>query len=67
MTCLWSMGIIPRFAEVLQGARQIGLPVIFVRTLHYMWTDSKTWRKRLEGHKQGIEICLPGSWGRGDH
>src|SRR5262249_4146603 len=50
-------------AEVLKGARQIGLPVIFVRTLHYTWTDSKTWRKRLNGYKQGIEICLPGSWG----
>jgi ureidoacrylate peracid hydrolase len=56
-------GMIPKFAEVLKGARQIGLPVIFVRTLHYIWTDSKTWRKRLEGYKQGIEICLPGSWG----
>jgi ureidoacrylate peracid hydrolase len=27
-------GMIPTFAEVLKGARQIGLPVIFVRTLH---------------------------------
>jgi ureidoacrylate peracid hydrolase len=26
-------GMIPTFAEVLKGARQIGLPVIFVRTL----------------------------------
>jgi len=56
-------GMIPSFEEVLKGARQISLPVIFVRTLHYPWTDSKTWRKRLEGYKQGIEICLPGSWG----
>jgi ureidoacrylate peracid hydrolase len=56
-------GMIPTFAEVLKGARQIGLPVIFVRTLHYTWTDSKTWRKRLDGYKRGIEICLPGSWG----
>ena len=56
-------GMIPTFEKVLNGARQIGLPVIFVRTLHYPWTDSKSWRKRLDGYKKGIEICLPGSWG----
>src|SRR5688572_5167882 len=50
-------GMIPSFEKVLKGARQIGLPVIFVRTLHYPWTDSKSWRKRLQGYKQGIEIC----------
>lgn len=56
-------GMIPTFEKVLNGARQIGLPVIFVRTLHYPWTDSQSWRKRLDGYKKGIEICLPGSWG----
>ena len=55
--------MIPTFEKVLNGARQIGLPVIFVRTLHYPWTDSQSWRKRLDGYKKGIEICLPGSWG----
>src|SRR5919199_4638857 len=50
----------PRLLRLLEWARQAGLPVIHVRTIHSRWTDSESWLGRLKGRGP---ICTPDSWG----
>ena len=50
----------PRLLRFLDAARQTGLPIVHVRTVHSRWTDSESWLGRLKGRGP---ICTPGSWG----
>lgn len=48
------------FAE---GVRKLGIPILFVRTVHSEWTDSPSWLGRMKGNAEEMHICVPGSWG----
>ncbi len=50
-----------RTAGLIEAARRIGVPVVFVRTQHDHWTDSPTWTRR-DVRTAGV-ICATGSWG----
>jgi ureidoacrylate peracid hydrolase len=50
----------PRLLTLLQAARQVGLPIVHVRTHHSAWTDSASWIGRHTSH---YKMCFPGSWG----
>ncbi len=47
----------------IQKCRGSDVPIVFVRTTHSAWTDSPSWRARMEGDAEKMEICQPGSWG----
>lgn len=46
-----------------ERCRELGLPVIFVRTTHSKWTDSASWLGRVGGKIGRMGICAPDSWG----
>jgi ureidoacrylate peracid hydrolase len=47
--------------DLIEVAREAGLPVIYTVNAHDEWTDSQTWTRR---HKAaGATLCRPGSWG----
>jgi ureidoacrylate peracid hydrolase len=50
----------PRLLQLLAAARQVGLPIVHVRTAHSPWTDSASWLGRFSTPRQ---VCFPGSWG----
>lgn len=50
----------PRLQRLLDAARQTGIPIVHVRTIHSRWTDSESWLGRLKGR---APICTPESWG----
>lgn len=58
--------IIPRLQQLASTARAVGVPVIFVQTLHDDTTDSPQWLGRV-GEGPGTErtglTCRTGSWG----
>lgn len=47
----------------IERCRGFNIPIVFVRTTHSVWTDSPSWRTRMEGDAEKMEICRPGSWG----
>ena len=51
----------PRLLRLLDAARQVGLPIVHVRTEHSPWTDSEAWIGRHHGQRR--TVCFPGSWG----
>ena len=51
----------PRLLRLLDAARQVGLPIVHVRTEHSPWTDSEAWIGRHHGQRRAV--CFPGSWG----
>lgn len=60
------LGAIQQSVETLLGlidtARKVSLPVIFIKTHHDRWTNSSTWLSRGP-RASGEEICATGSWG----
>ncbi len=48
--------------RLIDAARTLGLPVIFIKTQHDRWTNSPAWLTRAS-RAAGDEICASGSWG----
>ena len=43
--------------------RQFGMSIVFVRTIHSIWTDSDSWVSRMAGAGKQMMICRPDTWG----
>jgi ureidoacrylate peracid hydrolase len=57
-------GMSEHLARLLDGARRVGLPVIFIRTQHGPWTDSEAWLGRNKTtDEERIPTCVEGTWG----
>ncbi|HEY3065383.1 MAG TPA: cysteine hydrolase [Methylomirabilota bacterium] len=52
---------VDRIVQLVDLAREAGVPVVWVRTEHDGWTNSETWLTR--DVRGGSEICATGSWG----
>jgi ureidoacrylate peracid hydrolase len=52
----------PRLEAFIKACRSVGMPVMFVNTIHYPWTDSPSWVRRLD-RDGGDSVCRPGTWG----
>jgi ureidoacrylate peracid hydrolase len=52
----------PRLEAFIKQCRRVDMPVIFVKTIHYPWTDSPSWVRRLD-KDSGDSVCRPGTWG----
>lgn len=57
--------MVPRLDAFIESVRRAGVPVIFVRTEHGEWTNSKTWltRRIADGRQERVYPCAEGSWG----
>lgn len=47
----------------LDHCRKANVPIIFVKTIHSVWTDSPSWVGRLGGNTKETAICRSDSWG----
>lgn len=54
--------MVPRLQTFIDTCRRVKFRVIFVRSIHYPWTDSPSWLRRLavEGRES---VCRPDTWG----
>jgi ureidoacrylate peracid hydrolase len=52
----------PRLEAFINACRAVGIPAVFVQTMHYPWTDSPSWLRRLQ-KDPGDSVCRPGTWG----
>lgn len=53
--------IVPRLNQLIDEARSVEMPVIFVRAVHNKWTDSEVRLERRQGRK--VPNCVEGTWG----
>ena len=54
---------VDRLCVFMERCRELNLPIIFVRTIHSAWTDSASWKGRMEGAGNEMLICRSDSWG----
>jgi ureidoacrylate peracid hydrolase len=56
-----AMAMIPRLHTLLDGARERGVRVVFIQTVHTDETDSPAWVRRSAGISAAV--CRAGTWG----
>ena len=57
-------GMAEHLTHLLEEARRVGLPIIFIRTEHGPWTDSESWLGRNKTDaEQRVRTCEEGTWG----
>lgn len=58
--------MVPRLQSLIEHAREVGLPVLFIQTIHDESNDSPQWLGRIDAgpgtERPGI-TCRTGSWG----
>jgi ureidoacrylate peracid hydrolase len=57
-----SIEMAPRLKAFIDACSSVRTAVIFIQTIHYPWTDSPSWVRRLE-KDGGDSVCRPGTWG----
>ncbi len=57
-----AQAMIPRLIRLIEEARRVSLPVIYVRTTHSEWTDTPSWTYR-KSQEKALNTCREGSWG----
>ncbi|MCC6473514.1 MAG: cysteine hydrolase [Burkholderiales bacterium] len=56
--------VVPRLESFVTGARQLGRPIIFVRSEYSRWTDSRVFKTRhLATGVDFTQQVRPGTWG----
>jgi nicotinamidase-related amidase len=58
--------MVPRLQRLIDAARAVGMPVVFVRTVHDESNDSPAWLGRLgdgDGSERAGVTCRTGTWG----
>ena len=54
--------MVPRLQAFIKTCRSVQLPILFLRTIHYPWTDSPSWLRRLAAERRE-SVCRPETWG----
>jgi len=57
-----AQAMVPRLVRLIEEARRVSLPVIYVRTTHSEWTDTPSWIYR-KSQQSNLNTCREGSWG----
>lgn len=57
-----AQAMVPRLIRLIEEARRIALPIIYVKTTHGEWTDSPSWIYR-KSQEKALTTCREGSWG----
>ncbi len=61
-----AVAMAPRLERLIDGARRVGVPVVWVRTEHHATTDSPAWLGRWgdpAGQQKAGSTCRRGTWG----
>ena len=54
--------MVPKLIRLIEEARRVALPIIYVKTTHSDWTDTPSWIYRKSQQKK-LNTCREGSWG----
>ncbi|MGH7829795.1 MAG: cysteine hydrolase family protein, partial [Candidatus Binatia bacterium] len=57
-----AMAMAPRLIRLIEEARRVSLPIVYVRTTHSEWTDAPSWIYRKSQEKP-LKSCREGTWG----
>ena len=57
-----TQAMVPRLQRLLEEARAVSLPIIFIKTEHSEWTDTPSWVYRKSQRTQ-LNTCRQGTWG----
>jgi ureidoacrylate peracid hydrolase len=57
-----AQAMVPRLADLLEEARAVSLPIVFIKTEHSEWTDTPPWLYRKSQQKEP-NTCRQGTWG----
>ncbi len=57
-----AQAMVPRLIRLIEEARRVSLPVIYVKTTHSEWTDTPSWIYR-KSQEKALSTCREGSWG----
>ena len=57
-----AQAMVPRLQCLLEEARAVSLPIVFIKTEHSEWTDTPSWVYRKSQRTQ-LNTCRQGSWG----
>ena len=62
-----AVDMVPRLVGLIDAARSVGLPVVFIQTIHDETNDTPQWLNRHvgepDGSKRGGITCRTGTWG----
>jgi len=53
---------VPRLVRLIEEARRVSLPVVYIKTTHSEWTDSPSWLYRKPDNIDD-KTCREGTWG----
>ena len=54
--------MMPNLYKLIDEAREVSLPIIYIQTVHSEWTDTEPWLYRT-ARGADTETCREGSWG----
>ena len=57
-----AQAMVPRLVRLIEEARRVSLPVIYIKTTHSEWTDTPSWIYRKFQQKT-LSTCREGTWG----
>jgi nicotinamidase-related amidase len=57
-----AQAMVPRLQRLLEEARGVSLPIVFIKTEHSEWTDTPSWLYRKSQRTQ-LNTCRQGTWG----
>ena len=57
-----AVAMVPKLIRLIDEARRVSLPVIYVKTTHSEWTDTPSWIYR-KSQQSALNTCREGSWG----
>lgn len=54
--------MVPSLVRLIEEARSVSMPLIYIKTTHSEWTDSPSWIYR-KSQQSALKSCREGSWG----
>jgi ureidoacrylate peracid hydrolase len=60
--CSAAVAMVPRLIRLIDEARRVALPIVYIRTIHSEWTDTPSWIYR-KSQQKALNTCREGTWG----
>ena len=57
-----AVAMVPKLIRLIEEARRVSLPVVYVKTTHSEWTDTPSWIYR-KSQEKALNTCREGTWG----
>lgn len=57
-----ALAVVSRLVRLIDEARRVSLPIVYVKTTHSEWTDTPSWVYR-KSQQKSLSTCREGTWG----